>query len=79
MKTRLAKNSDYNKINKLLVNLHNYHVHCVIIRFWVRSEPHKYLYEDDICKEVNHINGYLVDAPDFYIESRGKAPEECPN
>lgn len=25
MKTRLAKNSDYNKINKLLVNLHNYH------------------------------------------------------
>ncbi|SHK02086.1 DNA methyltransferase [Hespellia stercorisuis] len=54
------------------------HVHCVIIGFWVRSEPHKYLYEDDICKEVNHINGYLVDAPDFYIESRGKAPEGMP-
>jgi hypothetical protein len=37
MKTRLAKNSDYNKINKLLVNLHNYHARYE--SFYLKNDP----------------------------------------
>ncbi len=48
-------------------------VHCVIVGFTCGSNIGKrYLFESGIKKEVSHINGYLVDAPDIFIMSRGK-------
>ena len=48
-------------------------VHCVIIGFCAqkRSEP-KLLFDGTGYKEVAHINGYLLNAPDVFIQSRGK-------
>ncbi len=48
-------------------------VHCVIIgmTYGKLSNPKK-LYDGDRLTWVNHINGYLVDAPDVFIQSRGK-------
>lgn len=50
------------------------HVHCVIIAFCLfNSKEIKYIYNGD-CKVVaNNINGYLLDAPNIFIESRGKS------
>ena len=48
-------------------------VHCVIIGFTSkRINAEKFLYEGNIPKQVSHINGYLVDAPDIFVRSRGK-------
>lgn len=48
-------------------------VHCVIVGFrsYTTNNP-KRLYENGILKIVGHINGYLVAAPDVFIQSRGK-------
>lgn len=48
-------------------------VHCVIIGFtcYTTSEM-KQLFENERMKLVGHINGYLIAAPDVFIESRGK-------
>ena len=59
------------------------HVHCVIIGFSCQgkensqselvSESPKFIVDEDGTKiEVKNINGYLVDAPDIFIESRKK-------
>jgi type I restriction-modification system DNA methylase subunit len=48
-------------------------VHCVIIGFTcepVRGE--KILFDGNRKVYATHINGYLVDAPDIFIQSRGK-------
>ncbi len=48
-------------------------VHCVIVGFTCgTSRKTKLLFESDRSKEVAHINGYLLDAPDVFIQSRGK-------
>ena len=48
-------------------------VHCVIIGMtYGQSQKQKKLYDGDRMILVNHINGYLVDAPDMFIQSRGK-------
>ena len=48
-------------------------VHCVIIGFSCGvSSKKKYLFESGQAKEVSHINGYLIAAPDVFIQSRGK-------
>ena len=48
-------------------------VHCVIVGFTCgTSIKTKLLFESDRGKEVSHINGYLLDAPDVFIQSRGK-------
>lgn len=49
------------------------HVHCVIIGFscTITTRP-KALYENGQKIEANHINGYLVDADDVFIESRNR-------
>ena len=48
-------------------------VHCVIIGFSCYPKAReKKLFDGDNCKLVNHINGYLLNAPDIFIESRGK-------
>ncbi len=49
------------------------HVHCVIIGFACYSDTNgKHLYENEHVNKVAHINGYLLNAPDVYITSRGK-------
>ncbi len=47
------------------------HVHCVIIGFSVapNNKP-KMIYTDERPLIVNNINGYLVDAPNVFAESR---------
>lgn len=48
-------------------------VHCVIIGFTCYGKAtKKKLFENDSVKLVDHINGYLISAPNIFIESRGK-------
>ena len=49
-------------------------VHCVIIGFtcFPTIGSIKLLFEGERYKTVKHINGYLLDAPDVFIQSRGK-------
>lgn len=49
------------------------HVHCVIIGFSVAvNNKKKILFTADRPQIVNNINGYLVDAPDIFVEPRNK-------
>lgn len=49
------------------------HVHCVIIGFHVGSSTEKKtIYDKDGKHQANHINGYLIDGPDVFLEGRGK-------
>ncbi len=54
------------------------HVHCVIICISRVERKEKFIDIEGTRKAATHINGYLVDAPDFYIESRGKQPKGMP-
>ena len=48
-------------------------VHCVIVGFTCgTSTKTKLLFESEYSKQVTHINGYLLEAPDVFIQSRGK-------
>ena len=48
-------------------------VHCVIIGFTCyESGIIKTIYDNGKITQVKHINGYLLGAPDLYIQSRGK-------
>ena len=48
-------------------------VHCVIIGFsCLPLQKTKYIFDEDRIIPADHINGYLLDAPDVFIESRGK-------
>lgn len=50
------------------------HVHCVIVGFSVAENPNKRrLYEGERYKEVENINGYLLEAPNVFLESRAKS------
>ena len=50
------------------------HVHCVIIGFSLyKSRDRKIIYDNNQSYEVSNINGYLLDAPNVFIESRGKS------
>lgn len=47
------------------------HVHCVIVGFSVAENPNKRrLYEGERYKEVENINGYLLEAPIAFITNR---------
>ncbi len=48
------------------------HVYCVIIAFSRTSKKDKFLYDDNQKKAVSHINGYLIDLNDIFIEKRTK-------
>ncbi len=49
------------------------HVHCVIVGFsFCEFNGDKLIFENGTFKKVNNINGYLVDAPNVYIQARGK-------
>lgn len=45
------------------------HVHCVIVGFSCINVT-KIIFDNDIKKDANNINAYLIDAPDVYIDSR---------
>ena len=48
------------------------HVHCVIVGFSRKDEKPKELliFDNDKVTKASHINAYLMDAPDVFIESR---------
>ena len=49
------------------------HVHCVIIGFSHKFNiTNKRLFDDGNIKNANNINGYLIDAPNIFIQSRSK-------
>ena len=55
-------------------------VHCVIVGFTCgTSSRTKLLFESERSKIVSHINGYLLDAPEMFINSRGSALHEYPS
>lgn len=56
-------------------------VHCVIVGFsCYHTSNKKKLYENDRVQFVDQINGYLVSAPNVFIESRGKQlTKDIPN
>ena len=47
-------------------------VHCVIIGFACFDRKEKLIFESGSKRLVSHINGYLVDAQDQFIQARGK-------
>ncbi|MBQ7740597.1 MAG: class I SAM-dependent DNA methyltransferase [Eubacterium sp.] len=48
------------------------HVHCVIIGLSHKTVNTKRIYEKDNYKNVDNINGYLIDAPSILITSKSK-------
>ena len=55
------------------------HVYCVIIGFnCIKQEYPKYIFDGDIRLEAQNINGYLMDAPDIYINIRAKPLADAP-
>lgn len=49
------------------------HVHCVIIGFSRDKNGPKHIYDGDDLIEASHINGYLMDADNIFIESRNRS------
>ena len=50
---------------------HNAAVHCIIIGFSLHQKnAPRYLFEGDTCTPCTQINGYLVAAPNVWIEKR---------
>ena len=47
------------------------HVHCVIVGFSViyNNKKRRLFHSDEVCKEVDNINGYLVAAPDVFLHN----------
>ncbi len=55
------------------------HVHCVIVGFSVApSDKPKVIYSGEQSVIASHINGYLIDAEDMFVESRTKALFDAP-
>lgn len=54
------------------------HVHCVIIGFALFSRSQKVIFDQKQSHNVNHINGYLVNSDNIFIELRGKARQDMP-
>ena len=47
-------------------------VHCIIIGFSFDNKEEKFIYENGAVYKVRHINGYLLNASDTFIQLRGK-------
>lgn len=54
------------------------HVHCVVVGFSFGNNNQKKLYSSDKFNVVNNINGYLIDAPDIFIDNRKKPISDVP-
>lgn len=50
------------------------HVHCVVIGFSQEKNitPKRIFLSDSVVHEAKNINGYLIDAPDIFIESKSE-------
>ncbi len=49
------------------------HVHCIIVGFSLDTSKEKTLFNSNgTFKKVEHINGYLLDAPDIYLKRLSK-------
>ena len=46
------------------------HVHCVIVGLSFEDISRKTIYDNDQVKQVSHINAYLTEGPDVFIEKR---------
>ena len=47
------------------------HVHCVIVGFSFKdNKKDRIIWDGETENRVNHINGYLIDADDIFVESR---------
>lgn len=56
------------------------HVHCVIVGFsHLNNKPIKLLFNGERMKQVNNINGYLVEAPNVFINNRKKPLSDVPS
>ena len=56
------------------------HVHCVIVGFSRKEDAAKelLLFDNDKVTKVNHLNAYLMDAPDVFISGRQKPVSKVP-
>ena len=54
------------------------HVHCVIISFADFDRAEKIIFDGDKKIIAQNINGYLLDAPNVFIENRGNPPKNLP-
>ena len=48
------------------------HVHCVVVGFSKSGNTDKIIFDGERVIKANHINAYLLDAPDIFIEARNK-------
>lgn len=48
------------------------HVHCVIIGFGLNERDNKFIFDGNERVNASHINAYLLDAPDIFIERRSQ-------
>ena len=57
------------------------HVHCVIVGFSHKDEKPKELliYDNDKITKADHINAYLMDAPDVFVSSRQQSICDIPS
>ena len=46
------------------------HVHCIIVGFSYINNKDKFIYSKEKIYKAKNINGYLIDAPNIFIESR---------
>lgn len=49
------------------------HVHCVIVGFSHIEDKEKFIYDNGKITKANNINGYLIDAPNIFIEKSQKS------
>lgn len=55
------------------------HVHCVIVGFTCSKKPvAKYIYQSNGALRATNINGYLVDAPNVFIDNRKEPISDVP-
>ena len=54
------------------------HVHCVVVGFSKSGNTDKIIFDGERVIKANHINAYLVDAPDIFIEARNKPIYDVP-
>lgn len=54
-------------------------VHVVIVGFSYKDDARKYIFDNGQTAEAEHINAYLIDAPDTFIYSRSKSLCDVPS
>ena len=55
------------------------HVYCIIVGFSMVSSKSYMLFNGNDCRTVNNINGYLIAAPNIFIDKRRKPICDVPN